>query len=85
MPQVPQLIGASQIILVVKNLPANPGDIRDTSLGWENPLEESMATHSRFLPGESPWTEKSGGLYSIRVTKSQTQLKQLSMYACTAN
>ena len=30
MPQVAQLIGASQMILVVKNLPANTGDIRET-------------------------------------------------------
>ena len=33
------------------------------SLGQEHPLEEGMATHSSiFLPGESPWTEESGGL-----------------------
>ena len=30
------------------------------SLGWEDPLEEGMA--SVFLPGESPWTEEPGGL-----------------------
>ena len=37
--------------LVVKNLPANAGDIRDAgnrSLGQEDPLEEGMATHSRI-------------------------------------
>ena len=37
-------IGASQVVLVVKNLPANEGDIRDEkqlwSLGWEDPLGE---------------------------------------------
>ena len=34
--------------LVVKNPPANAGDARDgvQSLGWEDPLEEDMATHS---------------------------------------
>ena len=26
------------------------------SLGWEDPLENGMATHSSILPGESPWT-----------------------------
>ena len=31
-----------------KNLPANEGDIRYT-LGWEDPLEEGMATHSSIL------------------------------------
>ena len=35
------------------------------SLDWEDPLEEGMATHSIFLPGESPWTEESGGLQSM--------------------
>ena len=34
------------------------------SLGWEDPLEEGMATDSNFLPGESPWTEEPGGLQS---------------------
>ena len=32
------------------------------SLGWEDPLEEGMATHSVYLPGESPWIEEPGGL-----------------------
>ena len=43
--------GASQIVLVVKNLPANAGDIRDAGLipGWEDPAEEGMATHSSIL------------------------------------
>ena len=36
--------------LVVKNLPANPRDLRDTnSLGQEDPLEEEMTTHSSIL------------------------------------
>ena len=40
------------------------------SLGQEEPLEEGMATHSSiFLPGESPWTEESGGLQSMRSQK----------------
>ena len=41
--------------LVVKNPPASAGDRRDTGLilGWEDPLEEEMATHLLFLPGES--------------------------------
>ena len=33
---------------------------------WEDPLVEGVATHSRILrPGESPWTEKPGGLQSM--------------------
>ena len=35
------------------------------SLGWEDPLEEGMATTPVFLPGEFPWTEVPGGLQSI--------------------
>ena len=32
------------------------------SLGWENPLEKEMATHSSFLAWEIPWTEEPGRL-----------------------
>ena len=35
-------------------------------------LKEGMATHSSILPGESPWTEESGGLTVHGVAKSQT-------------
>ena len=41
--------------LLVKNLPASAGDIRDMGsiLGWEDPLEEGMATQFSILAGES--------------------------------
>ena len=50
--------------LVVKNLPANAGDLTDGSLilGWEDPLEEGRATHSSILAWRIPWTEEPGGL-----------------------
>ena len=32
------------------------------SLGWEDPLEKEMATHSSILAWEIPWTEEPGGL-----------------------
>ena len=35
------------------------------SLGWEDPLEKGMATHSSILAWRIPWTEKPGGLYSM--------------------
>ena len=35
------------------------------SLGWEDPLEEGMATHSSILIWRIPWTEEPGGLQSI--------------------
>ena len=44
------------------------------SLGWEDALEEGMATHSSILAWRIPWTEEPGGLTVLGVTKSQTQL-----------
>ena len=53
---------------MVKNLPANAGDIRDMDSipGSEDPLEEGMATHSSILAWRIPWTEERGGLQSVR-------------------
>ena len=36
------------------------------SLGQEDPLEKEMATHSSILAWKIPWTEKPGGLQSMR-------------------
>ena len=44
------------------------------SLGWEDPLEKGMATHSSILAWKIPWTEEPGGLQSMGLQKSQTQL-----------
>ena len=35
------------------------------SLGWEDPLEKDMATHSSILVWRIPWTEEPGGLQSM--------------------
>ena len=43
------------------------------SLGWEDPLEEGMATHSSILAWRIPWTEEPGGLQSMGL-QSWTQL-----------
>ena len=58
---------ASQMALVVTNLPAYAGDKRDTvqSLGQEDALEEGMATHSSILAWRIPRAEESGGLWSM--------------------
>ena len=50
---------------MVKNLPANAGDIRDRFDPWVGkiPLEEEMATHSSILAWRIPWTEEPGGLH----------------------
>ena len=34
------------------------------SLGWEDPLEKEVATHSSVLASRIPWTEEPGGLHS---------------------
>ena len=41
------------------------------SLGWEDPLEESMVTHSTILAWRIPWTEEPGRLQSLGLQKSR--------------
>ena len=68
----------------------------ERSLGWKDPMEEGMVTHSSILAWRIPWTEEPGGLPSIglqrvghdwatslvhRVAKSRTWLKRLSKHA----
>ena len=53
---------------MVKSLPA----MRETQvrpLGWEDPLEEDMATCSSVLAWKIPWTEEPGGLPSMESQK----------------
>ena len=50
--------------LVVKNLLAMQ-ETRVRSLGWEDPLEKGMATHSSILAWRIPWIEEPGGLQSM--------------------
>ena len=38
------------------------GEGNDNPLGWEDPLEEGMATHSSILAWRIPWTEEPNGL-----------------------
>ena len=47
----------------VKHLPA-VWESRVRSLGWKDPLEKEMATHSSTLAWKIPWTEEPGGLFS---------------------
>ena len=55
---------ASQVALVVKNQPANTGDVRDVGSipGSGRSLEKEMATCSSIFAWKSPWTEEPGGL-----------------------
>ena len=59
------------------------------SLGWEDPLEKEMATHSSILAWEIPWTEEPGGLQSMGsqrvghnlVAQEQQQQRQMFTFA----
>ena len=53
---------------MVKNLPSVQ-EMWVQSLGWEDPLEKVMATHSSILAWTIPWTEEPGGLYSIELQR----------------
>ena len=55
---------------MVNNLPA----MLETwvqSLGWEDPLEKKMTTHSSSLIWKIPWTEEPGGLQPMELQKAR--------------
>ena len=54
-----------QVVLVVKNSPANAGDMQVRFLGGEDPLEEEMAACSSILAWRIPRTEGLEGLQSM--------------------
>ena len=58
------MLRASLVAQLVKNLPAAQ-QTRVRTLGWEDPLEKAMATHSSSLVWKIPWTEESNGLQSM--------------------
>ena len=64
---------AFPVTQVVKNPPAM-WETWVRSLGWEDPLEEGMATHPSILAWRVLWTEEPGGLQSMGVAKSRTRL-----------
>ena len=64
------VLPTSLVAQVVKRLPI----VRETQvrfLGWEDPLEKAMATHSSILAWRFPWAEEPGGLQSMW-SQSQT-------------
>ena len=64
LPWSKSLLTASLVAQTVKRLPA----MRETqvrSLGWKDPLEKEMATHSSTLAWKIPWTEEPGRLQSV--------------------
>ena len=70
-------VNSFMLIKVSNNFPnkKNPPAMQETqetwvqSLGWEDPLEKEMATHSSILAWEIPWTEEPGGLQSMRLRR----------------
>ena len=60
---------ASLVAQMVKRLPAVQ-ETRVQSLGWEDPLEKEMATHSSILAWKIPWTEEPGGLQSMKLPRA---------------
>ena len=65
--------GASLVAQLVKNLPAVQ-EIRVRSLGWEDPLEKEMATHSSILAWKISWTEEPCGLQSMGLQRVRQDL-----------
>ena len=58
----------SLVAQMVKNLPATQ-ETKIRSLGWEDPLEERMSTHSSILAWRIPWTEEPGRLQSMELQR----------------
>ena len=59
---------------LVKNL-LEMQETQVRSLGWEDPLEKGMATHSIILAWRIPWTEEPGLATVHGISKNQTQLR----------
>ena len=79
---------ASEVVLMVKSLPANAGDKRDVGSipGSGDPMEEGMATHSSILTWRIPWTEEPNRLQSIGLQKLRHDWRDLGhRHACTIN
>ena len=70
----------SQYVLVVKNPPVNAEDIIYVGSipGWEDCLEKEMATHSRILAWEIPWTGDPGRIQSIGLPRVRHNCSDLA-------
>ena len=55
---------------MVKNLPAMQ-ETQVRPLGWEDPLEKRMTTHSSILAWRIPWAEEPGGLQSMGLKRAR--------------
>ena len=66
---------------MIKSLPTTQ-EAQVQSLGWEDPLEKEMVTHSSVLAWKIPWTEEPSGLHSMESQESGDH-KRLSDYTFT--
>ena len=64
LPWLPHPLSGNHNIQMVKNSPIMQ-ETQFPSLGWEDPLEKGMATHSSILAWRIPWTEEPGRLQSL--------------------
>ena len=62
--ETPKESKTSLVAQMVKNLPAKQ-ETWVRSLGWKDPLEKEIATHSIILDSKIPWTENLGRLQSM--------------------
>ena len=80
-PSVSKLPWVSLVAQMVKSLPA-VWETQVQSLGWEDPLEKEMATHSSILAWKIAWMEESGRLQSIRLQRvSHNRATSLSLFS----
>ena len=71
LPGFPNDVSGEKICLPMQKIK----EMQVRSPGWEDPLEEGIATYSSILAWRIPWTEEAGGLQS----KSRTQLSDLAV------
>ena len=63
------IYGTSLVAQLIKNSPAKQ-ETQVQSLGWEDPLEKDMATHSSIPAWEIPWTDEPGRIQSMELQES---------------
>ena len=73
------IVGLPLVAQMVKRLPTM-WETWVQTLGWEDPLEKEMATHSSILAWKIPWTEEPGGLTVHGVAESQTWLSNFTFF-----
>ena len=71
--------GILPVAQTVKRLPAKQ-ETWDRSLGWEDPLEKEMATHSSVLARRIQWTEEPGRLQTMGPQSDMTERLTLLLW-----